>query len=91
MWHLVKGLCEIHNDHICLSVTPVLSSVQARTLYRVSLVQVTNHVMKELNQLGFARPLSTEAMLVVSLSTNIFEGKMLVNVANHRGLYARVV
>ena len=24
MWHLVKGLCEIHDDHICLSVTPVL-------------------------------------------------------------------
>ena len=20
MWHLVKGLCEIHDDHICLSV-----------------------------------------------------------------------
>ena len=28
MWHLVKGPCEIHNDHICLSVTPVLSSFQ---------------------------------------------------------------
>ena len=55
MWHLVKGLCEIHNDHICLSVTPVLSSVQ-----------VTNHVMKELNQLGFTGPLTTEAMLAVS-------------------------
>ena len=22
MWHLVKGLWEIHDDHICLSVTP---------------------------------------------------------------------
>ena len=42
MWHLVKGLCEIHNDHICLSVTPVQSSVQ-----------VTNHVMKE--PAGFRR------------------------------------
>ena len=70
MWHLVKGLCEIHNDHICLSVTPVLSSVQ-----------VTNHVMKELNQLGFAGPLTTEAMLAVS--KNILEGKMLVNVADY--------
>ena len=44
MWHLVKGLCEIHDDHVCLSVTPVLSSVQ-----------VTNHVMKELNQFGFCK------------------------------------
>ena len=70
MWHLVKGLCEIHNDHICLSVIPVLSSVQ-----------VTNDVMKELNQLGFAGPLTTEAMLAVS--KNVFEGKMLVNVADH--------
>ena len=54
MWHVVKG-CEIHDDHICLSVTPVQSSVQ-----------VTNHVMKELNQLGLARPSTTEAVLAVS-------------------------
>ena len=70
MWHLVKGLCKIHDDHICLSVTPTQSSVQ-----------VTNHVMKELNQLGFARPLTTEAVLAVS--KNIFKGKMLINVADY--------
>ena len=64
MRHLVKGLCEIHDDHICLFVTPVQGSIQ-----------VTNHVMKELNKLGFARPLTTEAMLTVS--KNIFKRKML--------------
>ena len=36
MWYLVKGLSEIHDDHICLSVTPVQS-----------LIQVTNHVTDE--------------------------------------------
>ena len=70
MRHLVKGLCEIHDDHIRLSVTPVQGSIQ-----------VTNHVMKELNQLGFARPLTTEAMLTVS--KNIFKGKMLMNFADY--------
>ena len=50
MWHLVQGLCESHDDHTCLSVTPVQSSIQ-----------VTNPVIKELNQLGFARPLTAEA------------------------------
>ena len=62
MWHLAKGLCETHDDHTCLSVTPVQSSDQ-----------VTNHVMKELDQLGFARPLTTESVLAVS--KNIFKGK----------------
>ena len=70
MLHLVKGRCEIHNDHICLSMTPVQSSVQ-----------VTNHVIEELNQLGFAIPLTTEAVLTVS--KNIFKGKMLINVADY--------
>ena len=66
MWYLVKGLCKIHDDHIRLSVTPVQS-----------LVKVTSHV-KELNQLGLARPLTTETMLTVS--KNIFKGKMLIYV-----------
>ena len=70
MRHLVKGLCEIHDDYIRLSVAPVQGSIQ-----------VTNHVMIELNQLGFARPLTTEAMLTVS--KNIFKGKMLINVADY--------
>ena len=70
MWHLVKGLCEIHDDHIYLSVTAVQSSVQ-----------VPNHVMKVLNQLGFSRPLTTEAMLAGS--KNIFKGKILINVADY--------
>ena len=60
MWYLVEGLSEIHDDHIRLSVTPAQSSIQ-----------VTNHVMKELNQLGFARPLTTETMLTVN--KNIFK------------------
>ena len=51
------------------SVTPVQGSIQ-----------VTNHVMKELNQLGFARPLTTEAVLTVS--KNIFKGK-IINVADY--------
>ena len=59
MWYLVKGLSKIHDDHIRLSVTPVQSSIQ-----------VTNHVMKELNQLGLARPLTMETMLTVS--KNVF-------------------
>ena len=37
--------------------------------------------MKELNQLDFAGPLTTEAKLIVS--KNVFEGKMLVNVADY--------
>ena len=73
MWYLVKGLCKIHDDHIRLSVTPVLGSIQ-----------VTNHVMKELNQLGLARPLTTETMLTVS--KNIFKGKMLIYVADYNML-----
>ena len=64
MWYLVKGLSEIHDDHIRLSVTPVQSSIQ-----------VTNHVMEELNQLDPARPLTTETMLTVS--KNVFKGNML--------------
>ena len=67
MWYLVKGLCEIHDDHI-LSVTPVQSSIQ-----------VTNHVMKELNLLGLPKSMTTETMLTVS--KNVFKGKMLINVA----------
>ena len=65
---VVKGLSEIHDDHIRLSATPVRSSIQ-----------VTNHVMKELNQLGLARPLTTETMLTVS--KNVFKGNMLIYVA----------
>ena len=71
MWHLVEGLSKIHDDHICLSVTPVLSSIQ-----------VTNHdVMKELKQLDFARPLTTEAILAVNNS--VFKGKMHLDVADY--------
>ena len=44
-------------------------------------IQVTNHVMRELNQLGFARPLTTEAVLTVS--KNIFKGTMLIYVADY--------
>ena len=73
MWYLVKGLSEILDDHIRLSVTPVQSSIQ-----------VTNHVMKELDQLGFARPLPTETMLTVS--KNVSKGKMLINVADYNML-----
>ena len=61
MWYLVKGLCEIHDDHIRLSVTPVQRWIQ-----------VTNHVMKELNQLGLARPLTGPNYVVkVSMLTTI--------------------
>ena len=42
---------------------------------------VTNHVKEELNKLGFARPLTTEAVLAVS--KNIFKEKMLINVADY--------
>ena len=61
MLYLVKGLREIHDVHVRLSVTPAQSSIQ-----------VTNHVMKEQNQLGLARPLTTETMLTVS--KNVFKG-----------------
>ena len=44
-------------------------------------IQVTNHVMRELNQLGFARPLTTEAVLTVSKI--ILKGKMLIYVADY--------
>ena len=64
MWYLVIGLSEIYD----LSVTPVQGSIR-----------VTNHVMKELNQLGLARPLTTESMLTVS--NNVFKGKMLIYAA----------
>ena len=50
-------------------------------VFKHTLFDKTNHVMKELNQLDFAGPLTTEAMLAVS--KNIFEGKMLVNVADY--------
>ena len=70
MWHLVEGLSKIHDDHICLSVTPVLSSIQ-----------VTKHVMKELKRLDFARPLTTEAMLAVNKS--VCKGKMHLDVADY--------
>ena len=73
MWYLVKGLSEIHDYHIRLSVTPVHSSIQ-----------VSNHVMNELNQLGFARSLTTETMLTVS--KNVFKGRMLVYVADYNML-----
>ena len=69
MWYLVKGLCKIHDDHIRLSVTPVQSSIQ-----------VTNHVMKELNQLGLARPLTAETILTV------FKGNMLIYIADYNML-----
>ena len=73
MWYLVKGLCKTHDDHIRLSVIPVQSSIK-----------VSNHVMKELNQLGLARPPTTETMLTVS--KNIFKGKMLIYVADYNML-----
>ena len=73
MWYLVKGLSEIHDDHIRLSVTPVHSSIQ-----------VSNHVMNELNQLGFAKSLTTETMLTVS--KNVFKGRMLIYVADYNML-----
>ena len=63
MWYLVKGLSEIYDDHIRLSVSPVQSSIQ-----------VTNHVMEELNQLGLARSLTTETILTVSRQ-ECFQGK----------------
>ena len=64
VWHLVKGFGEIHDD----PMIPVQSSIQ-----------VTNHVMKEVNQL--ARPLTTEALLTVS--KNIFKGSMLINIDDY--------
>ena len=73
MWYLVKGLSEIHDDHVRLSMTPVQSSIQ-----------VTYHVMKELNQLGLARPLTTETILTVK--KNVFKGKMLIYVADYNML-----
>ena len=73
MWDLVKGVCKIHDDHIRLSVTPVQS-----------LIQVTNHVMKELNQLGLAIPQTTETMLTVI--KNVFKGKMLIYFADNNML-----
>ena len=51
MWYLVKGLSEIHDDHISLLMTPILSTIQ-----------VAYHVMVELDQLGFARPLTSETI-----------------------------
>ena len=77
MWYLVKGLSEIHDDPIRLSMTPVQS-----------LIQVTNHVMKELTQLGLTTPLTTETMLTVS--KNVFYGKMLIYVADYIYYFAEI-
>ena len=67
MRYLVKGLSEIHDDHIRLSVQ--------------SSNQVTNHDMKELNHLSLARSLTTETMLTVS--KNVFKGNMLIYVGDY--------
>ena len=61
VWYLVKGLHKIHNDHISLPVTTIQCTIQ-----------IADHAMVELNQLGFARPLTSETMLTVS--KNAFKG-----------------
>ena len=39
MWYLVKGLCEIHNDHVGLSVVAIQCAVQ-----------IAYQIMEELNR-----------------------------------------
>ena len=56
VWYLVKGLCEIHYDHVRLSVITIQCTIQ-----------IANQIMEELNQVGFARPLTSETMLSVSI------------------------
>ena len=51
MWYLVKGLSEIHDDHISLLLTTIPSTIQ-----------VAYHIMVEMDQLGFARPLFKKIM-----------------------------
>ena len=68
MWYFVKGLCEIHFDHVGLSVITIQCTIQ-----------VVNQIMEELNQLGFAGPLTSETMLTVS--KNAFKGYVLVYIA----------
>ena len=68
VWYLVKGLCEIHYDHVSLSVSVIQY-----------MIQIANQIMEKMNQLGFARPLTSETMLTVS--KNAFKGKVLVCIA----------
>ena len=65
MWYLVKGLCEIHYDHVGLSVITIQCTIQ-----------IANQIMEESDQLGFAGPLTSETMLTVS--KNAFKGYVLV-------------
>ena len=55
MRDLIKGLCEIHYDQICLFVSTIHSPIQ-----------VADDVVHKLDQLGFAGPLTSETMLTVS-------------------------
>ena len=55
MWDLVEGLCEIHDDQICLLVPPIHRAIQ-----------VADDIVHKLNQLGFTRPPTLEPMLTVS-------------------------
>ena len=54
MWDLVEGLCEIHDDQICLLVSLIHCTIQ-----------VADDIVHKLNQLGFTRPLTSEPMLFI--------------------------
>ena len=68
--YLVKGLSEIHDNHVRLPVARTHSSIQ-----------ITNQVMIKLNLLGFARPLTSEPMLTVS--KNVFKSQVFVYVTDY--------
>ena len=55
MWHLIKGLCKIHYDQICLFVSTIHSPIQ-----------VADDIVHKLDQLAFTGPLTSETMLTVS-------------------------
>ena len=55
MWDLVKGLCEIHDDQICLLVPAIHRTIQ-----------VDEYIVHKLHQLGFTTPPTSEPMLSVS-------------------------
>ena len=53
--NLVKGLCEIHIDQICLFVSTISNAIQ-----------VADEMVHKLNQLDFLRPPTPETILTDS-------------------------
>ena len=72
MRYLVKGLCEIHYDHVGLFMITIQCTIQ-----------IANQIMEELNQLGFAGPLTSETMLPL-LIKNV---SVWIQVPNWKGVH----